>query len=71
MQSGGSGVRTPHRPLSYQKPLKKLRGFFYDISSIKYSRKFNIWFEDKSISPTKKLQQKCWSFFCHFLSKKF
>jgi hypothetical protein len=24
----------------------------YFISSIKYSRKSNIWFEDKSISPT-------------------
>ena len=37
---------------SYQKPLNFLRGFFYDIFSIKYSRKSNIWFEDKSISPT-------------------
>jgi hypothetical protein len=35
---------------SYQKPLNQLRVFFYDIFSIKYSRKSNIWFEDKSIS---------------------
>ncbi len=47
---------------SYQKPLNFLRGFFYDIFSIKYSRKSNIWFEDKSISPTK-LLKKLRSFF--------
>jgi hypothetical protein len=34
------------------KTIKKNLEFFYDISSIKYSRKSNIWFEDKSISLT-------------------
>ncbi len=33
---------------------QKCWSFFYDISSIKNSRKSNIWFEDKSISPTKR-----------------